>query len=70
MTFFFDSVYTWCVPVVLSFFLCRHTGLDMLWVYVIVQFSDIIKVSIAAPMLKSGFWARNVITAKAEASSE
>lgn len=61
ITFLFDSVYMWCVPVVLSFALCRYTSLGILAVYAIVQFSDMVKLFIGAAMLKSGFWANNVI---------
>lgn len=64
ITFLFDSVYTWCVPVVLSFILCRFTLLTVPMIYFIVQFSDIIKLSIALPMLKSGFWASCVVSDK------
>ena len=61
ITFLFDSVYTWCVPVVISFILCRFTSLGIVTVYFIVQFSDIIKIMIGLPMLKSGIWAKNII---------
>ena len=64
ITFFFDSVYTWCVPVVLSFLLCRYTQLPVVGVFAIVQFSDLIKVFIAVPMLRSGFWAKNLVSAE------
>lgn len=62
ITFLFDCVYTWVVPAMLSLFLCRFTSLDILWVYLIVQFSDIIKLFVGIPMLKSGFWANCVIS--------
>lgn len=61
ITFFFDCVYTWVIPVPLSFVLCRMTALPILAVYAVVQFSDAIKLFIAVPMLKSGFWAQNVV---------
>ena len=61
ITFLFDCVYTWVVPVVLSYVLCRLTSLPVLTVYFIVQFSDLIKLAIGLPMLKSGFWANCVI---------
>jgi putative MATE family efflux protein len=61
ITFFFDSFYTWVVPVPLSFFLCRHTGLPIVGVYAVIQFIDAVKLFIAVPMLKSGFWANNVV---------
>ncbi|MBE6895778.1 MAG: MATE family efflux transporter [Ruminococcaceae bacterium] len=61
ITFLFDSVYTWCVPVVISFLLCRFTSLGIVAIYFIVQFSDIIKICIGLPMLMSGIWAKNII---------
>lgn len=64
ITFLFDSVYTWCVPVVISFLLCRFTSLSIVTIYLIVQFSDIIKLFIGIPMLMSGIWAKNIIKDK------
>lgn len=64
ITFFFDCVYTWVIPVPLSFVLCRFTSLPLIAVFAIIQFSDAIKLFIAIPMLKSGFWAQNVIAAE------
>ena len=61
VTFFFDCVYTWLVPVPLSFVLCRYTALPMVAVYACVQFIDVIKLFIAIPLLRSGFWAKNII---------
>lgn len=66
ITFFFDSVYTWLVPVVLAFCLCHFTDLSIIWIYFAVQFIDIIKVILGILMLKSGFWAKNVIDEKQE----
>lgn len=66
ITFFFDCVYTWLLPVPLSFILCRFTGLDIVTIYFIIQFSDFIKIFIAVPMLKNGFWANNVIASEVE----
>lgn len=62
ITFLFDCVYTWVVPAMLSLVLCRFTSLPIVWVYFIIQFSDIIKVAIGVPMIKSGFWANCVIS--------
>lgn len=61
ITFLFDCVYTWLVPLPLAFVLCRYTGLPMVWVYFCVQFIDIIKVVIGVFLLRSGMWAKNVI---------
>ncbi len=62
ITFLFDCVYMWVITVTLSSILCRFTGLHIITCYAIVQFSDIIKLSIAMPMLKSGFWAKNIVS--------
>ena len=61
VTFLFDSVYTICVPALISLILCRHTSLGILMIYFIVQFSDVIKLAIGIPMVRSGFWANCLI---------
>ena len=61
ITFLFDSGFTWVVPCVISFVLCRYTALNIIWIYVAVQFSDILKLLVGIPLLKSGFWANCVI---------
>ena len=61
ITFFFDAVYTWAVTVVLAFVLTRYTDWDIVRVYLCVQFIDIVKVVIGLLMLRSDFWARNVV---------
>ncbi len=61
VTFLFDCFYTWCVPVVVSYVVCCLTDLPILACYGIVQALDLIKMAIAMPMLKSGFWAKNII---------
>ncbi len=61
ITFLFDAVYTWAVTVLLAFCLTRYTDLDILSVYCCVQFVDVIKLVIGLLMLRSDFWARNVV---------
>ena len=61
ITFFFDAVYTWVVTVLLAYCLTRFTNLDILWIYCCVQFIDVIKLVIGLLMLRSDFWARNVV---------
>lgn len=63
VTFLFDSVYTWAVPALLSFVLCRFTGLDIVWIYFAVQFIDAVKLSVGIPLLRSGFWANRIVGA-------
>ncbi len=65
VTFFFDSVYTWVVTASLSLVLCRYTSLDVCIIFFIVHFSDIIKLIISIPLLRSGFWANNLVAEEA-----
>ena len=69
ITFLFDCVYTWLVPVALAYALTRFTDWPIVAVYFCVQFIDIVKVLIGALMLRSDFWANNVVAdiGKAEA---
>ncbi len=61
ITFLFDSVYTWMVPVVLAWYLSSHTDLSIVWIYFAVQFIDVLKLVIGLFMLRSDFWANNVV---------
>ena len=61
ITFLFDCVYTWVVPVTLACCLCHLTDLPIVGVYFCVQFIDVVKVVIGALMLRSDFWANNVV---------
>ena len=61
ITFFFDAVYTWVVTGLLAFCLTRYTSLDILQIYFCVQFIDVVKLVIGLMMLRSDFWARNVV---------
>ena len=66
ITFMFDCVYTWVVPVTLAYVLCHFTQMNIVWVYFCIQFIDIVKVIIGALMLKSDFWANNVVNEVSE----
>ncbi|MCR5264120.1 MAG: MATE family efflux transporter [Clostridiales bacterium] len=61
ITFIFDSVYLWTFPALISFVLCRFTDLDIVWIYFCVQFIDTVKIAVGVPMLRSGFWANNLV---------
>jgi len=61
ITFFFDAVYVWCITTVLAYCLIHFTDLPIEQVYFCVQFIDIIKLIIGLLMLRSDFWARNVV---------
>ena len=61
ITFLFDAVYTWTVTVLLAFLLTQYTKLDIIRIYFCVQFIDVLKLIIGLLMLRSDFWARNVV---------
>ena len=61
ITFLFDSAYTWAVPAVLAFCLSRFTDMDVVSMYFCIQFIDTIKLIIGLMMLRSDFWANNIV---------
>ena len=61
ITFLFDAAYTWAVTVLLAFLLTRLTDWPIVEIYACVQFIDIIKLVIGLMMLRSDFWAQNVV---------
>ena len=62
ITFLFDAVYTWAVTVLLAFLLTRLTDMPIVQIYCCVQFIDIVKLVIGLLMLRSDFWAQNVVS--------
>ncbi len=62
ITFLFDAVYTWAVTVLLAFLLTRFTDLSIVQIYLCVQFIDVLKLIIGLLMLRSDFWAQNVVS--------
>ena len=62
ITFLFDALYTWVVTVTFAYCLTHFTDLSIIQIYFFVQFIDILKVIIGLLMLRSDFWARNVVS--------
>lgn len=62
ITFLFDSVFIWCVSVVIAFALSRYTALPVIVVYAMVQLGDIIKCVIGFILVKKGVWLQNIVT--------
>ncbi len=60
VTFLFDSVYSWVVPVPCAFLLCRFTAVPVFAVYAIIQAADLIKVTIGAVLIRKGVWISNL----------
>ena len=61
ITFLFDSVFTWAIPVPAAFLLCSYTGLPILGIYAIVQAADLIKVGIGYVLIRKGMWISNLV---------
>ncbi len=62
ITFLFDSVFIWCVSVVIAFTLSRYTALPVLAVYAFVQMGDWIKCVIGFILVKKGVWLQNIVS--------
>lgn len=61
ITFLFDSVFIWCVSVVIAFVLSRYTAIPVIGVYILVQLGDIIKCVIGFVLVKKGVWLQNIV---------
>lgn len=64
VTFLFDSVYTWVIVVPFAFYLARYTVLPITTVVFLVQFTEIIKVTIGFFMVRSNVWLKNIVNEK------
>ena len=62
ITFLFDSVFIWCVSVVIAFLLSRYTTLPVIAVYAFVQMGDWIKCVIGFVLVKKGVWLQNIVS--------
>lgn len=56
VTFLFDSVFTWVVMAPFAFVLAHFTGLGIVWVYFLVQGTELIKNIMGYFMVKSDVW--------------
>ncbi len=64
ITFLFDSVFVWVVSVSCAYVLANHTSLNIILVYFICQFTEIIKCTIGFILVKKGVWIQNVVSEK------
>ena len=70
VTFLFDSVYSWVLPVPCAFLLCRFTALSVFVVYAIIQAADLIKVTIGAVLIRKGVWISNLADDKKDSEEQ
>lgn len=61
ITFFFDSVFIWCVSVPIAYILSRFTQWNVLLIFILVQIGDWIKCVIGFILVKKGVWIQNII---------
>lgn len=61
ITFLYDSIFTWVIPVPMAFFLSRYTTIPILEVYAIVLSADVIKVILGYILIKRGVWVTNLV---------
>ena len=60
VTFFFDSLYTFILPLPLAFILSRFTDLPILYLYLFVQLTEIIKCVIGGTLVRKGIWVNDI----------
>ncbi len=61
VTFLFDSFFAWVIPLPIALLLSRLTDLDVVYMYLIVQLLEIIKVVIGFFILRSGIWCKKFV---------
>ncbi len=61
ITFFFDSFFTWIVPVPTAYFLSRFTELPAISVFTTVALLELIKCVVGFILVRSGIWVRNIV---------
>mgnify|MGYP001228051686 CR=1 FL=1 len=62
VTFLFDSAYTWVILVPFAYVLTYFTTLDIAVLYPVCFLADIIKCVIGIIIVKSGYWAHNMVS--------
>jgi len=61
ITFVFDSVYVWLINIPMAYCLSRFTGISVAPMYLCCQGIDVLKCVFGLWLVKSGYWAQNII---------
>jgi len=61
ITFLFDSAFALVVSIPLALVLVRLTALDIVWIYLYIQVTEIIKSIIGFGLVQKGVWIRNFV---------
>ena len=60
ITFFFDSLYTFILPLPIAFILSRFTGIPILYLYLCVQLTEVVKCVVGGILVKKGIWINDI----------
>lgn len=61
ITFLFDSIYTWVLPVPAVYILCNYTDYGIYKIFILIQCADLIKVVIGYILIQKGIWITNLV---------
>ena len=60
ITFLFDSVFTLCIRVLITYIVVNTTNLSIYYVYFISEILEVIKIVIGTILVKKGIWIHSV----------
>lgn len=61
ITIIFDSAFLWLVGLPTGYIVSRFTALSVVWIYLIVQSTDIIKCIVGIVLVEKRIWVRNLV---------
>ncbi len=61
ITFVFDSIYTWLIPIPVAYILIHFTGLNIIVCYAIVHSLDILKSILGITLVQKRIWIRTIV---------
>ena len=61
ITFFFDSVYIWCISIPFARFLVGADAISVREMYMLVEGTDLIKCVVGFILLRRGVWLQNIV---------
>ncbi|MBQ8967982.1 MATE family efflux transporter [Ruminococcus sp.] len=64
LTFLFDFLFTWVLMIPLALIIAKFTKMDIYPMYVLITFTEIIKVVIGYFMVRSDIWINNIVNDK------
>jgi Na+-driven multidrug efflux pump len=70
ITFFFDSVYSWVVFIPYAYVLTHYTKMSIYLSYPLSFISDAVKCIIGILIVRTGYWAQNVVSGYKAAKTE